>query len=254
MNRKECLSSCRLYGIVDTGYIAEHQLLPVTEKLLAGGLRILQLRAKNHNPEHIENMGRQLVPLCRKCGCLFIVNDYPEIALSIGADGVHLGQDDGNLASARALLGKDAVIGRSTHSPEQALDACGEQADYIGFGPLFPTGTKPGRQAIGLEDIASVRQQLPEKFPRLLYRRHQWEHTALRTGGGGKQGRHRFLAAYTLRHYGNSRNTQKGIGGSIRKNMRFHPYYPCLSSSSSERADREISRTAVSTIICKMRS
>ncbi|QWP45251.1 thiamine phosphate synthase [Akkermansia muciniphila] len=62
MNRKECLSSCRLYGIVDMGYTAEHQLLPVTEKLLAGGLRILQLRAKNHNPEHIENMGRQLAP------------------------------------------------------------------------------------------------------------------------------------------------------------------------------------------------
>ena len=150
MNRKECLSSCRLYGIVDMGYTAEHQLLPVTEKLLAGGLRILQLRAKNHNPEHIENMGRQLAPLCRKYGCLFIINDYPEIALNIGADGVHLGQDDGDLASVRGLLGKDAVIGRSTHSPEQALGACGEQADYIGFGPLFPTGTKPGRQAIGL--------------------------------------------------------------------------------------------------------
>ena len=165
MNRKECLSSCRLYGIVDMGYTAEHQLLPVTEKLLAGGLRILQLRAKNHNPEHIENMGRQLAPLCRKYGCLFIINDYPEIALNIGADGVHLGQDDGDLASVRGLLGKDAVIGRSTHSPEQALGACGEQADYIGFGPLFPTGTKPGRQAIGLEDIASVQQQLPENFP-----------------------------------------------------------------------------------------
>ena len=111
MNRKECLSSCRLYGIVDMGYTAEHQLLPVTEKLLAGGLRILQLRAKNHNPEHIENMGRQLAPLCRKYGCLFIINDYPEIALNIGADGVHLGQDDGDLASVRGLLGKDAVIG-----------------------------------------------------------------------------------------------------------------------------------------------
>ena len=165
MNRKECLSSCRLYGIVDMGYTAEHQLLPVTEKLLAGGLRILQLRAKNHNPEHIENMGRQLAPLCRKYGCLFLINDYPEIALNIGADGVHLGQDDGDLASVRGLLGKDAVIGQSTHSPEQALGACGEQADYIGFGPLFPTGTKPGRQAIGLEDIASVQQQLPENFP-----------------------------------------------------------------------------------------
>ena len=138
MNRKECLSSCRLYGIVDMGYTAEHQLLPVTEKLLAGGLRILQLRAKNHNPEHIENMGRQLAPLCRKYGCLFIINDYPEIALNIGADGVHLGQDDGDLASVRGLLGKDAVIGRSTHSPEQALGACGEQADYIGLVPCSP--------------------------------------------------------------------------------------------------------------------
>ena len=69
------------------------------------------------------------------------------------------------MASVRGLLGKDAVIGQSTHSPEQALGACGEQADYIGFGPLFPTGTKPGRQAIGLEDIASVQQQLPENFP-----------------------------------------------------------------------------------------
>lgn len=104
-------------------------------------------------------------PWCRKYGCLFIINDYPEIALNIGADGVHLGQDDGDLASVRGLLGKDAVIGQSTHSPEQALGACGEQADYIGFGPLFPTGTKPGRQAIGLEDIASVQQQLPENFP-----------------------------------------------------------------------------------------
>lgn len=165
MNRKERLSSCRLYGIVDTGYTAEHQLLSVTEKLLEGGLGILQLRAKNHGPEFIEQMGKQLAPLCRRHGCLFIINDYPEIALRTGADGVHLGQDDGALAPVRAMLGEDAIIGRSTHSPEQALGAFREQADYIGFGPLFPTGTKPGRPAIGLNDIASVQQQLPEGFP-----------------------------------------------------------------------------------------
>ena len=165
MNRKECLSSCRLYGIADMGYTAEHQLISVTEKLLAGGLGILQLRAKNHDPEHIARMGSRLAPLCREYGCLFIINDYPEIALSTGADGVHLGQDDGELAPVRAMLGADAIIGRSTHSPEQALGAFREQADYIGFGPLFPTGTKPGRPAIGLEDIAGVRRQLPEEFP-----------------------------------------------------------------------------------------
>lgn len=165
MNRKERLSSCRLYGIADMGYTAEHQLISVTEKLLAGGLGILQLRAKNHDPEHIARMGSRLAPLCREYGCLFIINDYPEIALGTGADGVHLGQDDGELAPVRAMLGADAIIGRSTHSPEQALDAFREQADYIGFGPLFPTGTKPGRPAIGLEDIAGVRRQLPEEFP-----------------------------------------------------------------------------------------
>ena len=165
MNRKERLSSCRLYGIADMGYTAEHQLISVTEKLLAGGLGILQLRAKNHDPEHIARMGSRLAPLCREYGCLFIINDYPEIALSTGADGVHLGQDDGELAPVRAMLGADAIIGRSTHSPEQALGAFREQADYIGFGPLFPTGTKPGRPAIVLEDIAGVRRQLPEEFP-----------------------------------------------------------------------------------------
>lgn len=165
MNRKERLSSCQLYGIADMGYTAEHQLISVTEKLLAGGLGILQLRAKNHDPEHIARMGSRLAPLCREYGCLFIINDYPEIALGTGADGVHLGQDDGELAPVRAMLGADAIIGRSTHSPEQALGAFRERADYIGFGPLFPTGTKPGRPAIGLEDIAGVRRQLPEEFP-----------------------------------------------------------------------------------------
>ena len=165
MNRKERLSSCRLYGIADMGYTAEHQLISVTEKLLVGGLGILQLRAKNHDPEHIARMGSRLAPLCREYGCLFIINDYPEIALGTGADGVHLGQDDGELAPVRAMLGANAIIGRSTHSPEQALGAFREQADYIGFGPLFPTGTKPGRPAIGLEDIAGVRRQLPEEFP-----------------------------------------------------------------------------------------
>lgn len=150
---------------MDLGYTNKNQLYSVTEKLLAGGLRVLQLRAKNDMPEEIERMGRQLAPLCRECGCLLIINDYPEIARNIGADGVHLGQDDGNLAPVRRLLGEDAIIGRSTHSPEQALNVFQEQADYIGFGPLFPTGTKPGRPAIGLEHVAAVQAALPPPFP-----------------------------------------------------------------------------------------
>lgn len=148
MNRVERLTACRLYGIVDLGYIPEDQLIPVSKKLLAGGLGILQLRAKNHAPEHIEQLGRQLAPLCREYGCLFIINDYPEVARSIGADGVHLGQEDGKLEAARSLLGPDALIGRSTHSPEQALGGFPGGADYIGFGPCFPQApSREGRRS-----------------------------------------------------------------------------------------------------------
>lgn len=165
MNRKERLLSCRLYGIADLGYTPENQLLSTTEKLLEGGLGILQLRAKNHTPDQIERMALRIAPMCREYGCLFIINDYPEIALKTGADGVHLGQDDGGLAPVRAMLEPGSIIGRSTHSPEQALEGFREHADYIGFGPLFPTGTKPGRPAIGLEDIAFVQNRLPGEFP-----------------------------------------------------------------------------------------
>lgn len=173
MNRMERLTACRLYGIVDLGYIPEDQLIPVSKKLLAGGLGILQLRAKNHAPEHIERMGRQLAPLCREYGCLFIINDYPEVARSIGADGVHLGQEDGKLEAARSLLGPDALIGRSTHSPEQALGG------FPGGGGLHrirppvshrhqagKAGDRPGAHC-GRAGAASG------GFPRLLHRRHQ---------------------------------------------------------------------------------
>lgn len=165
MNRKERLSSCRLYGIADMGYTAEHQLISVTEKLLAGGLGILQLRAKNHDPEHIARMGSRLAPLCREYGCLFIINDYPEIALGTGADGVHLGQDDGELGSRAGHAG-----GERHHRAFHAQPGTGS-GRVPGAGglhrirPLVSHGTKPGRPAIGLEDIAGVRRQLPEEFP-----------------------------------------------------------------------------------------
>ncbi len=168
MNRQERLARLKashLYGIIDLGYTPAARLEEVTEQLLAGGLGILQLRAKGHSPADIEQMALRLIPLCHRYGCLFIINDYPEIALKVGADGAHIGQDDGDLAAVRALLGPDAIIGRSTHSPTQAKGGYAEQADYIGFGPLFPTGTKPGRPAIGLEDIAPLHAELPADFP-----------------------------------------------------------------------------------------
>lgn len=150
------LSDCHLYGIVDLGYVAPSQVAECTLSLLQGGIRIIQLRAKALPLTEVIRHARVMLPLCREHGALFVLNDYPEAAAEIGAPAVHVGQDAGPLAEIRRLVGSGVCIGRSTHSLEQARLAREEGADYIGFGPLYPTGTKPGRPAIGLDDIAAV--------------------------------------------------------------------------------------------------
>lgn len=162
--KKQIPADARLYGIVDMGYVRPEDVEQVTSALLQGGVRILQLRAKGVELDAVEALARRMQPLCRAAGAIFVLNDYPEMAARIGADAVHVGQDGGPLEDVRAIVGPDMLIGRSTHSPEQALAAVAEGADYIGFGPLFPTGTKPGRPAIGLLDIAPVQTQLGD-FP-----------------------------------------------------------------------------------------
>lgn len=157
-------SDSRLYGIVDLGYVHPEEVESTTAALLSGGIRILQLRAKGVDTATVEHLARRMQPLCREAGAVFVLNDYPDMAARIGADAVHVGQDAGPLAAVRAIVGEDMLIGRSTHSPEQALTAVAEGADYIGFGPLFPTGTKPGRPSIGLQDIAAVQEKLGD-FP-----------------------------------------------------------------------------------------
>ncbi len=157
---KNTLAACRLYGIVDMGYTKPGDIEVKTAALLAGGVRILQLRAKTYGLADIAAFARRMQPLCRDAGAIFVLNDYPELAAELGADAVHVGQDGGSLADVRRVVGEGVIIGRSTHSPQQALAAHAEGADYIGFGPLFPTGTKPGRPAIGLQDIAAVQAQV----------------------------------------------------------------------------------------------
>ena len=161
---KQVLANARLYGIVDMGYVRPEAVEQTTSALLQGGIRIIQLRAKGVELAQVEALARRIQPLCRAAGAIFVLNDYPEMAVRIGADAVHVGQDGGSLAAVRATVGPDMLIGRSTHSPEQALTARTEGADYIGFGPLFPTGTKPGRPSIGLQDIAAVQTALAD-FP-----------------------------------------------------------------------------------------
>ncbi len=154
----ELLASCRLYGIVDMGYTSPEQIEARTHALIDGGVRIIQLRAKGVRQELVREWAIAMQRICRERQAIFVLNDYPEMAAEIGADAVHVGQDGGPLAEVRRIVGPGVIVGRSTHSPEQALEALREGADYIGFGPLFPTGTKPGRASIGLQDIATVQQ------------------------------------------------------------------------------------------------
>lgn len=152
------LASSRLYGIVDMGYTTPEQIEARTNALIDGGVRIIQLRAKGIELPLVRQWAIAMQSICRERQAIFVLNDYPEMAAEIGADAVHVGQDGGPLEEVRRIVGPGVLVGRSTHSPEQALAALREGADYIGFGPLFPTGTKPGRASIGLQDIATVQQ------------------------------------------------------------------------------------------------
>jgi len=159
------LAAARLYTIVDLGYVAPADIEVAARGLIAGGADLIQLRAKGHAEGEIEAFAKRLLPLCREAGVPFIVNDFPEVAARVGADGVHIGQDDGSLAAVREIVGWDRIVGRSTHSPEQAQAALEEGFDYIGFGPLFPTPTKAGRPGIGMEKVKDVQSSVGEKIP-----------------------------------------------------------------------------------------
>ena len=159
------LADARLYGIIDLGYVSAENVERVAAQMCEGSVDIIQLRAKGHDEHFIEALANRIQPILSAAGVPFIINDHPELVPSVGADGAHVGQDDLAVADARwragrALAGEVPlpIIGKSTHSVEQAVAAAEAGADYIGFGPLFPTPTKAGRAAIGLADIARVHE------------------------------------------------------------------------------------------------
>jgi len=152
------LSEARLYTIIDTGYLAGRDVTQIAREMVAGGADLIQLRAKGHTPAQIAQMGRAILAITRDAGVPLIINDHPGVALEIGADGVHVGQDDQPVSEVRRLFPGKIIVGKSTHSLEQAEDALAEKPDYTGFGPLFATPTKPDYTAIGLEQIARVRE------------------------------------------------------------------------------------------------
>ncbi len=163
--RRSTLAHARLYGIVDFGYVARSDVAEITQQLLIGGVDVIQLRAKGAEMDQIIQAAKQILPLCKSAGIPFILNDFPELAVELGADGVHIGQDDGAIYDVRRSIGEDMLIGRSTHSLEQAHKAMDDGADYIGFGPLFPTPTKAGRPAIGLEEVSKMETEVGRFVP-----------------------------------------------------------------------------------------
>jgi thiamine-phosphate pyrophosphorylase len=146
--RRAWLGRTRLYlicGARPGGRDPEELLRPA----LRGGVDIVQLRDKEASDPDIVDAGHVFRRLCDAYDALFLVNDSPELAIACGADGVHLGQDDADPREVRRLIGRDALIGLSTHSREQVAAAQG--VDYIAVGPVHATPTKPEYPAVGLE-------------------------------------------------------------------------------------------------------
>lgn len=154
------LAGARLYGIVDLGYLSADTAPVAAERLLEGGVDILQIRAKQADKSIVAGLAEKIHALTAPLGVPLILNDYPDLLRDVPAEGAHVGQDDMSVAEARAAAGRPVLIGKSTHSLLQARAALQEGADYIGFGPLFVTPTKPGRPAIGLQDIAAVHEEV----------------------------------------------------------------------------------------------
>jgi thiamine-phosphate pyrophosphorylase len=147
--RRLDFSDVRLYAVTPEPTDAQG-LLEKIDALLAGGVDVIQLRSRTLKDRALVALGKQIKEKCSKAGALFIVNNRPEIALATDADGLHLGHEDLPIAFAREMLGHRKIIGLSTHSLPEAIDAQKKGADYVSCGPVWATPTKPEYNEVGL--------------------------------------------------------------------------------------------------------
>jgi len=154
MNR---LKDRNLYLVITEEYCRGRTAVEVARRAIAGGVDIVQMREKDRQRAELIAKGKELLAVCRTGGVPLIINDDPKLALEIGADGVHLGQEDLQrfpIEKARGLVGPDGIIGISTHSLAQFREAEGWDVDYIAFGPVFPTKIKD--YSIGTSDVKTA--------------------------------------------------------------------------------------------------
>jgi len=158
-DRRRRLADARLYLVCDARPDA------FIEAALRGGVDILQLRIKQPpGDDELLAAAQGYARLCSAHGALFILNDRPDLVARAGADGVHVGQDDMPVATAREIVGSERLIGLSTHTPAQIAAGGETDADYIGVGPVYATPTKPGRPAVGTALVAHAAEHARTPF------------------------------------------------------------------------------------------
>ena len=162
--KKKLLKESRLYVIVDKKVSGARPIFNIVSKIKDLGADIIQLRDKESKKESILKEAYRLRKLLTNTQTLFIINDYIDIAKLVDSDGIHLGQNDLPLETARQLLGKDKIIGISCHNLNQAIEAQKNGADYISIGPVFSTPTKPEYKAVGLDLIRKVKKAVQIPF------------------------------------------------------------------------------------------
>jgi thiamine-phosphate pyrophosphorylase len=150
-----------LYAIVDRSVAGGRDLPRLLEAILAGGARLVQLREKTMPASELFPLAQRLVRRCREVGAWLIMNDRADLALAVGAHGLHVGQDDLPARHARTLLRPGMILGVSTHDPQQARQAVTDGADYVAVGSIFPTATKAAFQLVGTDLIRRVRPEVP---------------------------------------------------------------------------------------------
>ena len=149
-----------IYLVTDEACLHGRPLLECVEEALAAGVTLVQYRAKAADGGVLYAEACKLKELCDKYGVPLIINDRLDIALAVGAAGVHLGQDDLPCAVARRLLGEDFIIGVSAHNQAEAVQAVSEGADYLGCGAVFGTATKHDVAKLGLENLRAIRKDV----------------------------------------------------------------------------------------------
>ncbi|MCL0031989.1 thiamine phosphate synthase [Dehalococcoidia bacterium] len=158
-SREEIVSRIKgLYVIIDSQFAAGKDEIELSRQVLEGGTSVIQLRDKSQDMNKLLEKAIRIRDLCEKYGAIFIVNDYPNIALSSEAHGVHVGQQDMPIDAVRRIIKQGQIIGKSNALLDEAIESITDGVDYLAVGAIFPTDTKQNTRPAGLETLKKVRR------------------------------------------------------------------------------------------------